>query len=144
MCIALTISFHVLEYVSDTPLDLAEEDGQMDDTMNVSRGKKTTSTPKETVTDVDLTRSSEHRPAPGGPGGSSPAPSLPEGLPTPTKLKDEEQGRNVKPLYQWHLTSQLIQKKERMVLLLVTRRAYKLRSCIPNSHASANMSRKSP
>ena len=95
MCIALTILFHVLEYVSDTPLDLAEEDGQMDYTMNVSRGKKTTSTPKETVTDVDLTGSPEHRPAPGGPGGSSPAPSLPEGLPTPTKLKDKEQGRNL-------------------------------------------------
>ena len=57
MCIELTILFHVLEYVSDTPLDLAEEDGQMDYTMNVSRGKKTTSTPKETVTDVDLTGS---------------------------------------------------------------------------------------
>ena len=95
MCIALTISFHVLEYVSDTALDLAEEDGQMDYTMNVSRGKKTTSTPKETVTDVDLTRSPEHQPAPGGPGGSSPAPSLPEGLPTLTKLKDKEQGCNI-------------------------------------------------
>ena len=65
----------------------------MDYTVNVSRGKKTTSTPRDT--DVDLTVSAQDRPAPGGLHGSSPAPSLIEDLPTPTKLENEQQGPNV-------------------------------------------------
>ena len=45
-------------------------------------GKKTTSTPMETTTDVDLTGSPQQRPAPGGPLESS---QSSQGLPTPTK-----------------------------------------------------------
>ena len=122
--VTLTISFPILDF----PLDLAEEDGQMDYTVNVSMGKKTTSTPRNT--DVDLTVSAQDRPAPGGPHGSSPAPSLIEDFPTPTKLENEQQGPNVGKTalpVGGRRTSQQNQLKEMMVLLRPrgTRRAYR-------------------
>ena len=90
---------------------MAEEDGQLDyTTVQTSRdagGKKTSSTPRDTITDVDLTVSPHQRTAPGGPLVSS---NTSQSLPTPTKLTTEQKqgpdgGTSVPG--GWRLTSQL-------------------------------------
>ena len=70
--VTLKISFDILglQEISDTPLDL-EEDRQLNYSLKVQTsrdagGKKTTSTPRDTVTDVDRSVSPHRRPAPGG------------------------------------------------------------------------------
>ena len=95
--VTLKIFFDILglQDISDTPLDLLEEDGQLDYSMTVqtspdARGKKITSTSWDTITDVNLSVSPDQRTAPGGLLGSS---NTSQGLPSPTKsTKQQKQG----------------------------------------------------